>query len=75
MQATLPGRVLKLQGQLDGAERRIKDAATSAPALSQITEHGSPTALVCATSGQECPTAPGSAAPWQGCSNKGVSTN
>ena len=70
-QVTLAGRVLKLQGQLEGAEWRIKDTAASAPAPNQIAEHGSPTAPVWATSGQGCQTAPGSAAPGQGCSNKG----
>jgi len=70
-QATLAGRVLKLQGQLEGAERQIKDAAALAPAPSQIMEHGSPTAPVCTTSGQECPTAPGSAVPGQEYSNTG----
>ena len=40
-QATMAGKVLKLQGQLEGAERRAKDAGASAPAPSQITGHGS----------------------------------
>ena len=51
-QATLAGKVLKLQGQLEGAERQTKDAAASAPAPSQITGHGSSTAPVSAAPGQ-----------------------
>ena len=67
--------MLKLQGQLEGAERRIKDAAASAPALSQITEHGSPTAPVCAIPGQGYSNAPMSAASEQEYSNKGYSNH
>ena len=51
-QATLVGKVLKLQGQLEGAERQAKDAAASAPAPSQITGHGSSSVPVSAASGQ-----------------------
>ena len=40
-QATLVGKVLKVQGHLEGAERQAKDAVASVPAPSQITGHGS----------------------------------
>ena len=44
--------MLKLQGQLEGAERQAKDAVASAPAPSQITGHGSSSVPVSAALGQ-----------------------
>ena len=51
-QATLAGKVLKLQGQLEGAERQAKDAVASAPAPRQIPENGLPVIPVSAARGQ-----------------------
>ena len=51
-QATLAGKVLKLQGQLEGADRQAKGAAASAPAPSQITGHGSSSVPMSAAPGQ-----------------------
>ena len=51
-QATLAGKVLRLQGQLEGAEQQAKDAAASATAPSQITGHGSSSVQVSAAPGQ-----------------------
>ena len=51
-QATWVGKVLKLQGQLEGTERQAKYAAASAPVPGQMIGHGSSSVPVSAAPGQ-----------------------